>query len=138
MNYRENFLKAARNIGKMLDKVFPNPTIVDKDTVLDEDADVRGSFVLSTPEVEKAIEASQATGELLDAHEKYDDKVEPFLSPEHGNYGLPEEQRKEAVERYRAYKAQGRILGDTKANWVKTHIGISIRQFLEWEKEFPE
>ncbi len=138
MKAKDRYRKAMAKIAKVLDKAFPNPLIVDKDTVLDQDADVRGSFVLSTPEVGKAIEASQATGELLDAHEKYDDKVEPFLSPEHGNYGLPEEQRKEAVEKYRAYKAEGRILRGTKAEWVKTYIGISIRQFQEWEKEFPE
>ncbi len=67
MKAKDRYRKAMAKIAKVLDKAFPNPLIVDKDTVLDQDADVRGSFVLSTPEVEKVFSHTAKSQLCLDA-----------------------------------------------------------------------
>ena len=132
MNYRENFLKAARNIGKRLDKVFPNPTIVDKDTVLDKDNDTRGEFVLSTPEIEEHLDDTEAAKQVIDNV----DRLAPYLKRDSHHYAYPEEERGALVEKYREDKKRGRVAN--KQAWVQSHARVDVRTFLNWENEFPE
>ena len=132
MNYRDNFLKAARKIGRRLNKVFPNPTIVDKDTVLDEDHSVVGSFVQSTPEIEELINDAEAAKAVIENV----DRAAKYLKRDSDHYAYPEEQRRELVEKYREAKKAGRITN--KKTWIEHKAMVNVRTFLNWEKEFPE
>ena len=132
MNYRDNFLKAARKIGRRLNKVFPNPTIVDKDTVLDEDHSVVGSFVQSTPEIEELINDAEAAKAVIENV----DRAAKYLKRDSDHYAYPEERRKELVEKYREAKKRGQV--SNKERWIKSKASVNVRTFLNWEKEFPE
>ena len=126
MNYRENFLKAIRNIGKVLDKDFSSPGVLDKDN------DTPGEFVLSTPEIEEHLEEAEAAKQVIDELPR----ITKYLKRETDHYAYPEERRKELVEKYREAKKRGRIAN--KEAWVYSKAGVNVRTFLNWENEFPE
>jgi len=126
MNYRENFLKAIRKIGKVLDKDVRNPGVLDKDK------DTPGEFVLSTPEIEEHLDDAEAAKAVIDNV----DHVTKYLKRDSDHYAYPEERRRELVEKYREAKKNGRV--SNKERWIKSRASVNVRTFLNWEKEFPE
>jgi len=126
MDYRENFLKAARKIGKQLHKVFPYPSVPDMGK------NIPGEFVLNTPEMEELPDDAEAAKAVIENV----DRVTKHLKRESGHYAYPEEQRRELVEKYRDDNKRGRVAN--KEAWAQSHAGVSATAFSTWENEFPE
>ena len=126
----KRYRKALSKIARKLNKVFDNPSVISKEE------NTLGDFVLNTPEVEGHIEAAQADAKIIDVLEEHADKVEPYLSPDHGGYALPLEERPLAVKKYREAKAKGKVLH--KHNWAKANLGIDGATLRRYEKMYPE